>query len=199
MASRNRRRRTGALGLVITVVGAILVIALIALGYIMLIKSKYAHYPVLYQGEIIAAADANLVPAPYVAAIIMAEFSYNPEAVSSVGAMGLMQIMPETGQWIAGKLGETYDQSAMFDPVTSIRYGTWYLGFLLERYDGDITCATAAYHAGQGTVDGWLADPAYSLDGKTLTGIGYDSTAKYVKRVLKLYDYYQKAYATYLN
>ncbi len=196
MTTRKRRRKTGAAGVVMTLIMALIVIALIAFGYIMLNRSQWAKYPVLYANEITLAADENAIPAPYVAAIIMAESSYDSEAVSPVGAMGLMQIMPETGAWIAGKLGETYDQTTMFDAVTSIRYGTWYLGFLMKRYDGDMVCATAAYHAGQGTVDGWLADPAYSLDGKTLYGIGYDSTAKYVKRVLNLYDYYQKAYAT---
>lgn len=196
MASKKRRRKTSVAGLVMTLIGAILIIALIILGYIMLNRSQWARYPVLYTSEITAFADENAIPAPYIAAIIMAESSYDPEAVSSVGAMGLMQIMPETGQWIAGKLDEEYDQTRMFDVNTSIRYGTWYLGFLMRRYDGDMTCATAAYHAGQGTVDEWLSDPAYSLDGKTLYGIGYETTANYVKRVLDLYDYYQKAYAT---
>ncbi len=195
MASRRRRRKTSLASVVVTLVGALLVIALIGLGYIMLNRSKWAHYPVLYTNEIALAADVNEIPAPLVAAVIMAESSYDPAAVSSVGAMGLMQIMPDTGEWIAGKLGESYDQTRLFDADTSIRYGSWYLGFLMKRYGGDMTCATAAYHAGQGTVDGWLADPAYSPDGKTLYGIGYDSTAKYVKRVLNLYDYYQKAYA----
>ena len=196
MASRRRRRKTGAAGLVMTLVGALLVIALIAVGYIMLNRSQWAKYPVLYADEIKSAAEENGIPAPFVAAVVMAESSYDPAAVSPVGAMGLMQIMPETGEWIAGKLGEDYGQVNLFDAATSIRYGTWYLGFLMQRYDGDVTCTAAAYHAGQGTVDGWLKDPAYSLEGKTLYGIGYDSTAKYVKRVLDLYDYYQKAYAT---
>lgn len=196
MASRRRRRKTGAAGVVMTLIGALIVIALIALGYIMLNRTQWAKYPVLYEQEISLAADENKIPAPYVAAIIMAESSYDAQAISSVGARGLMQVMPETGQWIAGKLDEEYDEATLFDANTSIRYGTWYLGFLMDRYDGDMICATAAYHAGQGTVDGWLQDPAYSLDGKTLYGIGYDSTAKYVKRVLDLYDYYQKAYAT---
>lgn len=199
MASKRRRRRTGTASFIMTLIGALLVIAMIALGYIMLNLSKWARYPVLYTEEITLAASENGIPAPYVAAIIMAESSYDETAVSPVGARGLMQIMPETGQWVAGKLGEPFDEAALFDPITSIRYGTWYLGFLMERYAGDMTCATAAYHAGQGTVDSWLKDPAYSLDGKTLYGIGYETTAKYVKRVLNLYEYYQKAYATHTD
>ncbi|MGI6238211.1 MAG: lytic transglycosylase domain-containing protein [Christensenellales bacterium] len=192
---RKRRRTSGALRLVMTALIAILVIGMIALGYLMLIHSRAAHYPVLYVPQITLAAQENRIPAPYVAAVIMAESSYDPQAVSSVGAMGLMQIMPDTGDWIAGKLGETYDQARMFEPDTSIRYGSWYLGFLMDRYGGDMISATAAYHAGQGTVDNWLRDPALSPDGKTLAGIGYETTATYVKRVLKYYDYYQKAYA----
>ena len=64
----------------------------------------------------------------------------------------------------------------------------------MERYSGDMRCATAAYHAGQGTVDSWLGDPAYSSDGVTLDKIGYESTATYVNRVMKYYDYYTEAY-----
>ena len=57
------------------------------------------------------------------AAVILAESSYNPQAVSSVNAQGLMQIMPETGEWIAGKFDETYVEGCLFDPETNIRYG----------------------------------------------------------------------------
>lgn len=105
-----------------------------------------------------------------------------------------MQIMPDTGVWIAGKFDEEFVPEALFDPVTSIRYGSWYLGFLADRYDGDISCTTAAYHAGQGTVDKWLANPEYSSDGKTLQKIPYDSTRTYVDRVMKYYEYYSLEY-----
>ena len=94
--------------------------------------------------------------------MILAESSYQPEAVSSANAQGLMQLLPSTAEWIAGKFDETYVEGCLFDPETNVKYGCWYLGFLMRRYNGDMTCASAAYHAGQGTVDRWLADPAYS-------------------------------------
>ena len=139
------------------------------------------------------AAQHNLEPA-YVAAVILAESSYNPQAVSSVNAQGLMQIMPETGDWIAGKFNESYVEGCLFDPETNIRYGCWYLGFLMDRYDGDKRCSSAAYHSGQGTVDKWLKDPAYSTDGKTLNVIAGTNADTYVNRVLEYYEKYDELY-----
>ena len=188
------KKRRSPLSIIIAALCAMAAMCVIALAIYRMEFTKAARYPVMYTGEIKAAAAENSIPAPYVAAVIMAESSYDPEAVSSVGARGLMQIMPETGEWIAGKFGEECTPEALFDPNTSIRYGAWYLGFLMERYSGDMRCATAAYHAGQGTVDSWLADPAYSSDGVTLDKIGYESTDTYVNRVMKYYDYYTEAY-----
>ena len=189
-----KKRSAGVFGALIAVLIGVILIFLIIFAILRIGDTKVARYPVLYTELITAAANENAVPAPYIAAVIMAESSYDPEAVSSVGAQGLMQIMPDTGDWIAGKFGEDVSDGALFTPEVSIRYGAWYLGFLLSRYDGDMRCATAAYHAGQGTVDKWLKNPEYSADGETLDHIPYDSTSAYVARVLKYYDYYVKAY-----
>lgn len=191
---RTRKKQKSALGAVFAILIALVLMGMLGYAILHLNDSRVAKYPVKYTEEIIAAANDNNIPPAYIASIIMAESSYNPEAVSSVGARGLMQIMPDTGIWIAGKFGEECTPEMLFDPNVNIRYGAWYLGFLMARYDGDIRCATAAYHAGQGTVDKWLADPEYSADGKTLTKIGYDSTNTYVDRVLKYYDYYSIEY-----
>ena len=191
---RARKRRKSPLGAVIAVLVAAVIMCIIAVGIMKLDLSALRGYPVKYVSEIRAAAAENSIPAPYIAAIIMAESSYRTDAVSSVGARGLMQIMPDTGEWIAGKFDEEFTADALFEPNVSIKYGAWYLGFLMDRYGGDMRCATAAYHAGQGTVDRWLSDPAYSSDGKTLTTIGYESTNTYVGRVLKYYEYYAEAY-----
>lgn len=188
------KKRRSVLGAVIAILCALVIMCALFVAITRLPGTRTAKYPVLYTAEITAAAEANAIPAPYIAAVIMAESSYDPRATSSVGAMGLMQIMPDTGSWIAGKFGEEVEGEALYDAATSIRYGAWYLGFLMNRYSGDMRCATAAYHAGQGTVDKWLADPEYSPDGSTLAKIGYDSTATYVERVLRYYEYYEKAY-----
>ena len=189
-----RKRRSSPWSVVLAVLAALAVMCVLAVCLMRLDFFRAVRYPVEYVTEIQAAAEENSIPAPYIAAIIMAESSYNPGAVSSVGARGLMQIMPETGEWISGKFGEEFSEDALFTPEVSIRYGAWYLGFLMDRYGGDMRCATAAYHAGQGTVDKWLADPELSADGKTLTKIEYDSTNTYVERVLKYYEYYANAY-----
>ena len=178
---------------------AVLVLALVGLGTAVLMDRLAERtgmvYPMEYTELIRSRAAAEGLEPAYVAAVILAESSYDPQAVSSVNAQGLMQIMPETGAWIAGKFDETYVEGCLFDPETNIRYGCWYLGYLLRRYDGDKTCSTAAYHSGQGTVDGWLKNPEYSTDGRTLNIIGGPRANTYVGRVLEYYEKYTQLYA----
>ena len=200
MAQNKRRRRARRSGRLYRTIGiVVLVLALIGLGTAVLMDRLAERtgrvYPMEYTELIRShAAEQGLEPA-YVAAVILAESSYNPQAVSSVNAQGLMQIMPETGEWIAGKFDERYVEGCLFDPDTNIRYGCWYLGYLLRRYDGDKTCSTAAYHSGQGTVDGWLKNPEYSADGRTLNVIGGPRANTYVGRVLEYYEKYTELYA----
>ena len=176
----------------------ILLAALAMGGYF--VSERLAHerdlenYHIAYT-ELIARYAAEYALDPYlVTAIMRCESSNDPDAVSKKGAIGLMQIMPETGAWIAGKFDESYVDGCLFDPETNIRYGCWYLGYLLRRYDGDKTCSTAAYHSGQGTVDGWLKDPQYSTDGRTLNIIGGPRANTYVGRVLEYYEKYKQLY-----
>ena len=152
-------------------------------------------YPMEYEPLIRRYAAENDIPPAYVASVVLAESSYRPEAVSNADAQGLMQLLPSTAEWIAGKLDETYFDGCLFDPETNIRYGCWYLGFLMRRYSGNMRCSSAAYHAGQGTVDKWLQNPEYSSDGVTLDTIPYSTTDTYVQRVLKYYEKYEKKYA----
>ena len=198
---RRRARRTRAvLKLIQVLTIAVLVLGIGGLGVWMLLERRpettITTYPVEYQDLIRQYAAENDIPPAYVAAVILAESSYRPEAVSLVNAQGLMQILPSTAEWIAGKFDESYTEGCLFDPETNIKYGCWYLGFLMRRYDGSMRCSSAAYHAGQGTVDKWLADPAYSSDGKTLDKIASDATGTYVERVLKYYEKYEEIYAS---
>jgi len=152
-------------------------------------------YPMEYEALIRARAEENGLDPALPAAVILAESSYRPEAVSEANAQGLMQLLPDTAGWVAGKFDEEYVEGCLFDPETNVKYGCWYLGYLTRRFDGDLTCAIAAYHAGQGTVDGWLANPEYSPDGATLSRIPSAATDTYVKRVLKYYEKYRQLYA----
>lgn len=190
---RRRGRRTA------MVIAIVLALGIAGLGawivYERIVAPTVVTYIVEYTDEIRAAAEENGLEPAYVAAVVMAESSYRPNAVSNANAQGLMQLLPSTAEWIAGKFDETVSDGALFDPETNLRYGCWYLGWLMRRYDGDMRCASSAYHAGQGTVDKWLENPEYSQDGKTLSRIPFDSTRTYVDRVLKYYEKYEEVYA----
>ena len=193
-AARRRRQRRRTL----LAIFASALIVLIALGAWALFgrdRIDFSRYPMTYAPEIrAAAAEFSLDPA-YVASVVLAESSFDAEAVSSAGAIGLMQIMPDTGEWIAGKLeDEPFDVQRLYQPEVNLRYGCWYLRFLLDRYDGDMYTASTAYHQGQGRVDQWLEDPQYSEDGRTLTAISSAVTDTYVNRIMESYANYQELY-----
>lgn len=200
MANRKRKRNRGRavrrlLGIVLA---AMLVLGVFGLGAWLLWERRsdltVTTYPVEYEDLIRRYAADNGIEPAYVASVILAESSYRADAVSSVNAQGLMQILPDTGAWLSGKFDEEYVEGCLFDPETNIRYGCWYLGWLMDRYGGDMSCASSAYHQGQGTVDGWLENPEYSADGKTLSTIPSDATRTYVNRILKYYEKYEEIY-----
>ena len=159
--------------------------------------AERAQHPLYYADTITAYADAQGLDPALVAAVILCESSYDPKAESRLGARGLMQLMPDTAEWVAHKLGEDgadYSFDKLYDPQTNIRFGTWYLGYLSRRFDGDATKIVCAYHAGQGNVDSWLKNPQYSSDGVTLDVIPTQDTATYASRVLRARDIYRKYY-----
>ena len=190
-----RRRRRIATAVVI---GA-LVLALAGMGLWLLFMQRpettVQLYPMEYESLIRSNAAENDLDPALPAAVILAESSYVPDAVSPANAQGLMQLLPSTAEWVAEKCDEAYQEGSLFDPNTNIQYGCWYLGYLIRRFNGNLTCAIAAYHAGQGTVDGWLANLEYSPDGTVLQKIPSDATDTYVKRVLKYYEKYKELYA----
>lgn len=138
------------------------------------------------------AAEYNLQPA-FVTAIIRCESSFNTRAESSVGARGLMQMMPDTAEWVGGKLRDDFDYERLWQAEDNIRYGCWYLNYLSELFRGDPVMIAAAYHAGQGEVWSWLGNPDYSPDGVTLQLESFPegNTKTYVGRVTKAYGIYQ--------
>lgn len=149
---------------------------------------------VTYQDAIeFYAAENNLQPA-FVTAIIRNESSFRRDAESDVGARGLMQLMPDTSEWIAGKLDvENFSFDMMYDAETNIRFGCWYLGYLAKLFRGDPVLVTAAYHAGQTTVTRWLSDRSMSPDGRTipLHNLMDGPTKTYAGRVTLAYGIYQ--------
>lgn len=133
------------------------------------------------------------VPLAMILAVIRTESDFRPHAVSSAGAMGLMQLMPETFAYLRDeRFEETLSDRAVFDPETNIRYGTYYLSYLCERFD-DWKTVLAAYNAGESRVSDWLSDPEISPGG-ILTSIPFPETEQYVKRVLAAHEDYAQKY-----
>ena len=153
------------------------------------------NYPMAYREMIEKSAEEYQLQPAFVTAIIRNESSFRPRAESSVGARGLMQLMPDTAEWIAQKTKTNgYAFERMYDPETNIRFGCWYLNYLSRLFSGDPVCVACAYHAGQGTVTSWLSDSRYSSDGVhlTLENLPEGPTRQYAERVTRDYGIYQK-------
>ena len=159
-------------------------------------------HPIYYKDLIEKyAAEYNLQPA-FVCAIIMNESSFRSSAMSSVGARGLMQLMPDTAEWIAGKLKvESYHFDRMYDPESNIRFGCWYLNYLSRLFRGDPILIACAYHAGQSNVTAWLSNSSYSSDGRTipLEKIPMADSKTYARRVTEDYGIYDALYFQVFN
>ena len=125
-----------------------------------------AVYPRTYRTYVEYYADKYGLEYAQVYAIIKTESGFKPNALSAVGARGLMQITEETFDWIKTKIAPsepvTFDD--LYNPEVNIRFGTYYLHYCMERYAGDLATASAAYHSGQGLVDRLLEDARYSDD-----------------------------------
>lgn len=120
-------------------------------------------------------------------AIVKAESDFDEKAVSKSGALGLMQIIPNTAKWIASEFDELYEKQKLFEPETNIKYGCFYLKYLYDKfeYQDVVICA---YNAGESVVRDWLDE-----DGKLLTEkISYEETRKYLNRVSEFYEKYKK-------
>lgn len=148
-------------------------------------------YPVKYKTQVEKYAEEYKLDKALVYAVIKTESNFIEEAESGVGAMGLMQIMPSTFEWLQSMTkGEvTMDSDSLLDADVNIEYGCIFLQFLLDRYSEENT-AVAAYNAGFGAVDGWLEDTSYSKDGKNLDYIPYPETSNYVDKVVEAKKHY---------
>ena len=131
------------------------------------------------------ARNYDLDPA-LLAAVVYAESRFDPNAESAAGAIGLMQLLPETAKGIALRTGgDRFVVADLRNPEINVRYGSWYLDHLRGRYDGDMTLGLAAYHAGQGNVDRWQRDGS---------GIAFPETRAYVEEVERVRRVYASAY-----
>jgi soluble lytic murein transglycosylase len=143
-----------------------------------------ARYPLRYEHIVRGHAENYDLDPALVAAVIYQESKFKPEARSESGAIGLMQLLPETAKGIAARTGgSAFEVEDLDDPEINVRYGSWYLRHLLDKY-GTEEQALAAYNGGQGNVD---------------RGVMYPETRHYVDRVLELRGIYREAYDSELG
>ena len=188
------------------------IFVVLAIGAIFL----YSHisYPLKYKQEIEDASTEFNIPAQLIASVINAESGFDKNAISNKGAVGLMQIMPSTAEWVVkkmladgganvnfSKLSKNKDFSTelynvadksgeLFDVKTNIRIGTYYLTYLINKFS-NLETAICAFNAGEGTVANWLKNAEYSEDGAQLKKVPYKETKNYLEKVklnLKIYE-----------
>ncbi|WP_346888251.1 lytic transglycosylase domain-containing protein [Clostridium sp. UBA1056] len=165
----------------IMLIVVITIIIIIIVNFKVILKS---FFPLEYEKSIIEYSHMYNVDPNLVAAVINTESKFLEDASSSKGAIGLMQIMPDTGKWIAETLQlQDFNEAMIKNPELNIRMGTWYLSKLSEDFKGDYTLTLAAYNGGPGNVTKWLENEKYSSDGENLHKIPFKETKNYVQRV----------------
>lgn len=184
MAKQGKRKRAA----VAVILCVVLVASAVTLGALWVL---YRAYPYNFRQDVEDNAALYGLDPLLVAAVIRTESSWRAGAQSSVGATGLMQLMPDTGAWIAAKNGWEYDETRLTDGATNIRLGCWYLWYLLDKFDGDMTLALAAYNAGDNTVEKWVSEGRF--DGGE-PDIPYPETRSFVKKVMDSYEKYKLLY-----
>lgn len=156
-------------------------------------------YKLNYEETIEKYAEKYNLDTSLVCAIIYTESSFNVNARSHVGATGLMQIMPSTGDEIASEIGfANYNESMLADPNVNIEFGCYYIAKMIEDFDGNVGVALAAYNAGPRKALEWQSSYGVNDEGK-LTYIPYPETSKYVVKVLRAADVYTMLYGERLE
>ena len=175
--------------------GLLVLAGLLALGALYVVRSEppwfeRLRYPLRYQAIVRGHARNYRLDPALLAAVIYQESKFDATARSSSGAVGLMQLLPATAEGIALHTGGTkFRLSDLENPEINVRYGSWYLRHLLDKY-GNERLALAAYNAGQANVDSWRAAGE---------GIQFRETRAYVDRVEHLKGVYRKAYGSALG
>jgi soluble lytic murein transglycosylase len=173
----------------------ILTVVLIILLSILLIMSDWFWdflSPVSYKALLYNNAGIYKIDPLLVAAIINCESTFNPIATSRTGAVGLMQIMPETAEDIAQELKVDYvNADDLYKPEINIQLGFYYIVKLQKRYNGNLIFSLAAYNAGLKNADSWFAKYKGGGDYEAIRTITFPETSAYVQKVLSTYNWYK--------
>jgi soluble lytic murein transglycosylase len=193
-----KRRRRIRLATVM-MIGVLVVAVIVALPLFRKAVTDFGGLPISYSGVIRQqAAEKHLDPA-LVAAVIYAETKYDPRQ-SSAGAEGLMQVLPQTAEFLARRSGATtFRVSDLATPEVNIAYGSYYLRYLLDEYHGSTMLALAAYNGGETNVDRWIATARDAGRTMTVSEIPFPQTRAYVEKVLGAQRDYRRTYASQLG
>ena len=144
------------------------------------------------------ATEKHLDPA-LIAGVIYAETKFDPRT-SSAGALGLMQILPSTAQYIAHLSGGTaFTTGDLATPKINVAYGSWYLRYLLDHYEGNEMLAVAAYNGGLANVDAWVAKARETGRTLSVSEIPFPETQAYVQKVMRAQAEYRAVYPRQLG
>lgn len=153
-------------------------------------------YPKKYSEHVENYSDEFNVDPLLVYAVIKVESNFDNNVVSKSNAKGLMQLMDSTATEISKNItcNGSFECNMLFDAETNIKIGVKYLSELLERYEGNLYIALAAYNAGIGNVDNWIEQGVIKADGSDIENIPYKETNNYVRKIIRDYGIYQKLY-----
>ncbi|MGI6103462.1 MAG: lytic transglycosylase domain-containing protein [Patescibacteria group bacterium] len=173
-----------------------LIVALVVLGAFLAVAFlprifAELSYPLAYDDVIRSEAEAHELDSFLVAAVIHTESRFRPTATSPVGARGLMQIMPLTGQGIARRLGDSdFTVDKLYDPATNIKYGAYHLQGLMGRYNSNVEAALVGYNGGGGAGDRFIRGETGSVPTESI---------RYYKKVLSAREKYRELYSVRLS
>jgi len=159
-------------------------------------QKKYV-YPFPYKELVYSYALEEEIDPLLVAAVIRTESKFNPRARSPKGAFGLMQMMPETANWVAEQMDfpEKFNMEKLGDPEVNIRMGVWYLASLKKEFKGNEVLMLAAYNGGRGNVKQWMIRYEWAMSSfNNIQEIPFLETREYVNRVLCSKQRYQELY-----
>jgi soluble lytic murein transglycosylase len=177
---------------VLAVVGT--VVGLVVSGRTVVPVVSEQIFPIHYTAEIADVAERYDLDPYLVAAVVKTESGFNPKAVSPAGAVGLMQLMPDTAEWITG-LDEWLggDDMELTDPSDSLELGACYLAYLRDKFDGETLAMLAAYNGGPGNVNGWI-EAAGGLEDFDIGDIPFEETRDFVQRVTRYWFLYERVH-----
>ncbi len=172
---------------------ALLIALLLAIAFYPTVRQSIEklYYPLEYADLINRAAADHGLDSFLIAAVIYEESKFDPAVRSKAGAVGLMQVMPQTGRWVAAKRGMVFDEGDLLKPDVNIDIGSWYLKYLKDKYrDEDL--ALAAYNGGLDNVDRWMVDG--EAPATTIGKIPFRETREFVRKVKRTRAKYRELY-----